>query len=145
MTRKEFDNLVQIGSLKPASATKKEISTLIQTGLDCLKDTKNKKLNIASRFVLAYNAAYALSLSALWINGYSAISRTIVFQCLPHTLDLSNGQWRVLDKAHHVQNVSEYDGRPEFDECLVESVVQVCDEIAARISAIPDKNELFLK
>ena len=145
MTRKELENLVQIGSLKPSSVAKKDISTLIQSGLARLEDAKNKKLRIDSRFDLAYNAAHALSLSALWINGYSADSRYIVFQCLPHTLDLSNGQRRVLDKAHHVQNVSEYDGRPEFDECLVESVVQVCDEIAARISAIPDKNELFLK
>lgn len=143
MTRKELENLVQIGSLKPASATKKEISTLIQSGLDCLNDAKNKKLDISSRFVLAYNAAHSLSRSALWINGYSGSNHTIVFQCLPQTLELSNEQWRVLEKAHHVQNVSEYEGSP--DECLVEAVVQVCDEVATRISAIPDENELFLK
>ena len=141
MTRKELDNLVQIGELKPASITKLNISTLIQSGLDRLEDAKNGKLSIESRFDLAYNAAHALSLSALWINGYSADKRYIVIQCLPHTLNLSDEQWRVLDNAHHIRNLSEYEGSSEYDECLVESVIEVCDEMAARLSAIHKPND----
>lgn len=141
MTRKELDNLVQIGELKPASITKLNISNLIQSGLDRLEDAKNGKLSIESRFDLAYNAAHALSLSALWINGYSANSRYIVFQCLPHTLNLSNEQWRVLDNAHYIRNLSEYQGSSEFDECLVESVIEVCDEMVPRVSAIHKPND----
>ena len=116
--------------------TKRDISTLIHSGLTRLEDAKNGELSIESRFDLAYNAAHALSLSALWINGYSANSRYIVFQCLPHTLNLSNEEWRVLDKAHYVRNLSEYEGSLDFDECLVESVIQVCDAMATRLSAI---------
>ena len=72
MTPEELDNLVRIGELKPASITNMNISTLIQSGLAYLEDAKNDKLGIESRFNLAFSAAYALSLSALWINGYSA-------------------------------------------------------------------------
>ena len=79
MTRKELDNLVQIGELKQTSMTKLNISTLIQSGLARLEDAKNSKLGIESRFDLVYNAAHALSLSALWINGYSTDKRYIVF------------------------------------------------------------------
>lgn len=141
MTPEELDNLVRIGELKPASITKLNISTLIQSGLAYLEDAKNGKLGIESRFNLAFSAAYALSLSALWINGYSANSRYIVFQCLPHTLNLSNEQWRVLDNAHYIRNLSEYQGSSEFDECLVESVIEVCDEMVPRVSAIHKPND----
>ena len=68
-------------------------------------------------------------------------SRYIVFQCLPHTLNLSNEQWRVLDNAHYIRNLSDYQGSSEFDECLVESVIEVCDEMAARLSAIHKPND----
>ena len=121
--------------------TKLNISTLIHSGLSRLEDAKNDKLGIESRFDLAYNAAHALSLSALWINGYSADKRYIVFQCLPHTLNLSSEQWRVLDNAHYIRNLSEYEGSSEYDECLVESVIEVCDEMAGRLSAIHKPND----
>ena len=141
MTPEELDNLVRIGELKPASITKMNISTLIHSGLSRLEDAKNDELGIESRFVLAYNAAHALSLSALWINGYSADKRYIVFQCLPHTLNLPIEQWRVLANAHDIRNLSEYEGSSEYDECLVESVIEVCDEMAARLSAIHKPND----
>ena len=141
MTRKELDNLVQIGELKPASITKLNISTLIQSGLDRLEDAKKGKLSIESRFDLAYNSARALSLSALWINGYSADKRYIVFECLLHTLNLSNEQWRALDIAHHIWIQSEYQGSWEIDKSLVESVIDVCDEMAAQLSAIHKPND----
>jgi hypothetical protein len=44
------------------------------------------------RFDLAYNAAHALALAALRWNGYRLNnSRYIVFQALPHTLELDSG------------------------------------------------------
>lgn len=141
MTPEELDNLVRIGELKPASITKMNISTLIQSGLAYLEDAKNCKLGIESRFNLAFSAAYALSLSALWINGYSANKRYIVFECLLHTLNLSNEQWRALDIAHHIWIQSEYQGSWEIDKSLVESVIDVCDEMAAQLSAIHKPND----
>ena len=56
-------------------------------------------------FYLAYNAAHAFSLAALRWHGYRSDSRYLVFQALPHTLELLAATWRVLAKAHEVRNV----------------------------------------
>ncbi|MEE9267118.1 MAG: hypothetical protein V3V86_10360 [Gammaproteobacteria bacterium] len=134
MAHEKLDNLVKIGQLKVEDATPEEIAGLVRSGAARLKDSKNDSLSIESRFDLAYNAAHALSLAALRYHGYRSQSRYLVFQCLQHTLNLPNEQWRVLDSAHRKRNMAEYEGDIDVDEQLIEALIRVTDEIAHRVS-----------
>ncbi len=134
MAHEKLDNFVKIGQLKVEDATPEEIAGLVRSGAARLKDSKNDSLSIESRFDLAYNAAHALSLAALRYHGYRSQSRYLVFQCLQHTLNLPNEQWRVLDSAHRKRNMAEYEGDIDVDEQLIEALIRVTDEIAHRVS-----------
>lgn len=133
MTHEKLDNLVKIGQLKVEDSSEAEVTGLIQSGVARLEDASKTALNIESRFDLAYNAAHALSLAALRRMGYRSESRYIVFQCLQHTLDLPNEQWRVLDQAHRKRNIAEYEGDMDVDEALVDAIVRVTEEVALRL------------
>ncbi len=134
MAHEQLDNLVKIGKLRAEDSTSPEVAGLIRSGLARLADARNRSLNIESRFDLAYNAAHALSLAALRAHGYRSENRYLVFQCLQHTLQLPNEQWRVLDQAHRKRNIAEYEGDIEIDEQLVEALIRVTDEVASRLS-----------
>ncbi|GMQ74850.1 MAG: hypothetical protein BMS9Abin01_0090 [Gammaproteobacteria bacterium] len=134
MAHEKLDNLVKIGQLKVEDATPEEIAGLVRSGAAKLKDSKNDSLSIESRFDLAYNAAHALSLAALRYHGYRSQSRYLVFQCLQHTLNLPNEQWRVLDSAHRKRNMAEYEGDIDVDEQLIQALIRVTDEVARRVS-----------
>ena len=86
-----------------------------------------------ARFDLAYNAAHALALAALRAEGYRAQSRYLVFQCLQHTVGVSNAQWRVLDQAHRKRNIAEYEGELDVDEQLLAAVLRVAREVEQRV------------
>ena len=133
MSNEKLDNLVRIGQLKAEDAKPEEIAGLVQSGLARLTDSKNDSLSVESRFDLAYNAAHALSLAALRSVGYRSGKRYLVFQCLQYTLALPDEQWRVLDQAHRKRNIAEYEGSSEVDEQLLEALIRVTDEVAARI------------
>ncbi len=134
MAHEKLDNLVNIGKLKAEDSTDEEVDGLIRSGLVRLADARNKTLNIESRFDLAYNAAHALSLAALRLTGYRSENRYLVFQCLQHTLELPNQQWRVLDQAHRKRNIAEYEGDVDVNEHLVAALIRVSDEVAERLS-----------
>ncbi len=134
MANEKLDNLVNIGKLKAEDSTDEEVDGLIRSGLVRLADARNKTLNIESRFDLAYNAAHALSLAALRLTGYRSENRYLVFQCLQHTLELPNQQWRVLDQAHRKRNIAEYEGDVDVNEHLVAALIRVTDEVAERLS-----------
>lgn len=133
MTDEHLDNLMKVGVLKSEAATTREISGLIRSGTARLADAKKGTLSPESRFDLAYNAAHALSLAALRIAGYRSGNRYLVFQCLRHTLDLPNEQWRVLDQAHRKRNIMEYEGVADVDMGLLEAMIRATEEVAARI------------
>ena len=77
----------------------KEFAGLKKSGLARLKDANNKTNSLEGRFDLVYNAAHALCLAALRYRGFRAGNRYIVFQVLPHTLELGPMVWRVLAKG----------------------------------------------
>ena len=141
MASEKLDNLVKIGQLKAEDTTGEEVAGLIRSGLVRLADSKNKALNIESRFDLAYNAAHALSLAALRASGYRSKNRYLVFQCLQHTLELPNEQWRVLDQAHRKRNIAEYEGDIDVDEQLVAALIRVTNEVADRVSRLAKGND----
>jgi hypothetical protein len=107
---KALDNLVKTNHLKVEPSDTKEISGMLRAGDAKLKDALIVGLSEDSQFSLAYGAAHAFSLAALRWHGYRSDSRYIVFQCLPHTLDLENAKWRILDKCHSARNLAEYEG-----------------------------------
>ncbi len=99
---------------------------------------KNETLNIESRFDLAHNPAHALSLAALRKAGYRSESRYMVFQCLKHTLDLANEQWRVLDQAHRKRNIAEYEGELDIDANLLGTLIRTTETVAGRVQEDKD-------
>ena len=134
MPHDQMDNLVKIGQLKAESPSDQEVAGLIKSGLARLRDAGNESLSIESRFDLAYNAAHALSLAALRRAGYRSESRYIVFQCLKHTLDLPNEQWRILDQAHRKRNLAEYEGHLDVDDALLEALLRTANMVAERLN-----------
>jgi hypothetical protein len=92
---------------------------------------------LESRFDLAYNAAHGLCLAALRWHGFRPANRYIVFQVLPHTLDLGPEVWRVLDKCHSVRNLGEYEGDLNIDERLVTDLIAACQRVAAKLDSLP--------
>lgn len=132
-----FENLS--GPNKPLRAEppdKREFEGLVRSAHARLLDALNESLSIESRFDLAYNAAHAFCLAALRWHGYRSSNRYVVFQLLPHTLDLGPAVWRVLDKCHNIRNLGEYEGDLSVDERIVEDLVAACQDVADRVDAL---------
>lgn len=139
MTKRELENLVRIGQLKPEPPAKAELEGLLRSGSRRLADAERTDLSLESRFDLTYNAAHALALAGLRAKGYRSESRYLVFQCLQHTIDLPNEQWRVLDQAHRKRNLAEYEGEMDVDEQLVEAMLRVAREVEERVAKLVEK------
>ena len=123
-------------ALEPPDA--QEFAGLKRSGLARLRDASHPQLSLQSRFDLAYNAAHALCLAALRRLGYRPRHRYIVFQVLPHSLNLGPEVWRVLDKCHNVRNLGEYEGSLDVDDRLVADLIDACQAVADAIALIPD-------
>lgn len=119
MSSAELDNLSRIGQLKREPPNPRELAGLLSSGERRLVDAQRTDLAFDSRFDLGYNAAHALALYALRRLGFRSDNRYLVFQVLPHTLDVPVVQWRVLAKAHERRNLAEYEGHLEHDERLL--------------------------
>jgi len=136
MRQPELDNLVRIGKLKHEPPMQAELEGLLRSGSRRLADAERTDLSLESRFDLAYNAAHALALAALRSKGYRSESRYLVFQCLQHTIDLPNEQWRVLDQAHRKRKFAEYEGEMEVDEQLSAAMLRVAREVEQRAARL---------
>ena len=136
MAQRELDNLVRIRQLKTERSAQSELEGLLRSGQSRLTDAERSDLSLESRFDLGYNAAHALALAALRFHGYRSESRYLVFQCLQHTIDLPNEQWRVLDQAHRKRNLAEYEGEVDVDEQLIAAMLRVAREIEKRLKPL---------
>jgi len=136
MPQDELNNLVRIGKLKLESPARAELEGLLRSGRLRLADSRRTDISLESRFDLAYNATHALALAVLRAEGYRADSRYLVFQCLQHTVGLSNVQWRVLDQAHRKRNLAEYEGELDVDEQLLEAMLRVASEVEKRVAGL---------
>jgi hypothetical protein len=141
MSLPQLDNLVRIRQLKAEAPAQSEIDGLIRSGTVRLKDAQVESLSLDSRFDLAYNAAHAFSVAALRWHGYRSEHRFTVFQCLEHTVRLPPELWRVLDQSHRKRNVAEYEGHLDVDRGLLEALVRVTQEVAARVAALGSISE----
>lgn len=129
-----LDNLCGPGRpLRQEPPDTNEINGLKRSGSARLTDAKNTTLSLESRFDLAYNAAHALCLAALRRLGYRPANRYIVFQVLPHTLDLGPEVWRVLAKAHNLRNLGEYEGDMNIDPRIVADLITACERVSTEL------------
>lgn len=139
MVHEQLENLVREKSLKRGAVAEEGISNLKSNGKACLEDAKRTELRAKSRFDLAYNAAYSLSLAALQLAGYrSNYNRYVVFKSLEYTLDISDENVRILADAHRIRNLAEYEGGAEFNEQIIEAIIRTAEEISARLESIRD-------
>lgn len=135
MTLAELDNLVRVGKLKQEPPVAAELVGLLTSGRARLADAMNESLSFPSRFDLAYNASHALALCALRRQGYRCEerSRYLVFQVLPHTLGIPQPVWRVLDKAHGVRNLAEYEGHLDQDDRLLADLIKATQTLLTQL------------
>jgi hypothetical protein len=133
-----LDNLARSGgSLRKEPPDGAEFLGLVHSAEVRLTDAQNTKNSLESRFDLAYNAAHAYCLAALRHAGYRSQNRYVVFQALPHTLQLGPEVWRVLAKCHQVRNQGEYEGDLNVDDQLVADLVTACKAVAKAIARLP--------
>ncbi len=137
-----LDSLAGPGrSLAAEPSDAREFAGLKRSGLVRLQDAAYTGLSLEGRFDLAYNAAHALCLAALRWHGYRPVNRYIVFQVLPHTLNLGPKVWRVLAKCHDVRNLGEYEGDLTVDERLLTDLITACQAVADAVGALPPPEE----
>jgi hypothetical protein len=123
-------------SLRSEPPDAAEFAGLKKSGLARLQDASNTSLSLEGRFDLAYNAAHALCLAALRVQGYRPANRYIVFQVLPHTLGLGAEVWRVLAKCHEVRNLGEYEGDLNIDDRLLADLIAASRAVAAALEKL---------
>lgn len=128
-----LENLLRTGGLKAEPPDRKECEGLLRSAIDRLQDAHNPALSFASRFDLAYNAAHALALTALRLQGYRSDRRYLVFQCLTHTLGVGKVQVRLFALCHERRNLAEYEGYMEVDEPLLAELVSVTDALLLNV------------
>ena len=132
-----FENLAGPGKpLKAEPPDAKEFAGLRRSAQARLIDARNAEVSLEGRFDLAYNAAHAVCLAALRWHGYRPSNRYIVFQMLPHTLDLGAEVWRLLSKCHDMRNRGEYEGDLNADERLVADLITACERVAQKLDAL---------
>lgn len=132
-----FENLCGPGKpLRTEPPDAREFAGLRDMGAAKLVDARRDALALESRFDLAYNAVHALCLAALRWHGYRSSNRYIVFQLLPHTLELGPEVWRVLAKCHEVRNLGEYESMLDVTERLVRDLIVACGKVAEKVAAL---------
>lgn len=94
-----------------------------------MKDAHSSALSFASRFDLAYNAAHALALTAIRLQGFRSDRRYLVFQRLVHTLGLNKIQVRLFALCHERRNLAEYEGYMDVDETLLAELLAATDAL----------------
>lgn len=136
MASDKLKNLANIGSLNAEPVDKREFEGLVSSASDRLNDVLNSTLSYASRFDLTYNAAHALALAALRFHGYRSDKRYLVFQCLVHTLDLSESKIRIFSLCHERRNLAEYEGHFNVDEQLLKELIANTQALLDKVSEL---------
>ncbi|CAI8932897.1 hypothetical protein PS893_03001 [Pseudomonas fluorescens] len=132
-SNENLENLVRSGGLKAEPPDRKECEGLLRSATDRLKDAHSSALSFASRFDLAYNAAHALALTAMRLQGFRSDRRYLVFQCLVHTLGLNKIQVRLFALCHERRNLAEYEGYMDVDETLLAELLGATDALLLRV------------
>jgi hypothetical protein len=140
-SNENLENLVRSGGLKSEPPDPKECEGLLRSATDRLKDAHSPALSFASRFDLAYNAAHALALTAMRLQGFRSDRRYLVFQCLVHTLELNKIQVRLFALCHERRNLAEYEGYMDVDETLLAELLAATDGLLPLVQDAMRANE----
>jgi hypothetical protein len=136
MSKRELDNLVNIGRLKAEPPTRVEFTSMVESARRRLKDAQNESLDPDSQFDLAYGAAHRLALAALRHDGYRSENRITVFQTLVHTVGSDNADIQIFLKAHNERNFAEYQGRMEVDKRLLAELIGCTKKLASVVGKL---------
>lgn len=63
------------------------------------------------------------------LQGYRSDRRYLVFQCLPHTINLDKVQVRLFALCHERRNLAEYEGYMDVDEALLAELLVSGDSL----------------
>lgn len=140
-SKTNLENLLRSGGLKAEPPDRKECEGLMRSAKDRLRDAGTAQLSFSSRFDLAYNAAHAIALTALRLQGYRSDKRYLVFQCLTHTTDTAKVRVRLFALCHERRNLAEYEGYMDEDEALLK---QLIDSTQALLSDVDAQLKCFL-
>lgn len=132
----QLENLVRVKQLHPEPPSQDEIDGLMTSARSWLADSRVEGVSPQGRFNLAYAAAHGLARAALRWHGYRTDQRYIVFQCLQHTVGMESYKLRVLIECHRRRNLAEYEGQIEVDAQLVEDLIEITEEVLARVEAL---------
>ncbi|EFQ60710.1 hypothetical protein PFWH6_5525 [Pseudomonas fluorescens WH6] len=135
-SKENLENLQRSGGLRAEPPDRKECDGLMRSARDRLKDAGNAQLSFASRFDLAYNAAHALALTALRLQGYRSDKRYLVFQCLVHTTEVSKVVVRLLALCHERRNLAEYEGYMDEDEALLGQLIDSATALLNKVEGM---------
>ena len=131
-----LENLEKIRLLISLKRSETEFIQLIEKARDFHKDSKREELSIQSRFQLAYEASFALSLAALRWYGYRPSGkRYVAFQALRYTVGLDS-EIALLIKAHGMRIENEYDAEPFDDLRFLEELITANDVLIRRVPAL---------
>lgn len=130
-----LENLQRSGGLKAEPPDRKECEGLMRSAKDRLRDARTAQLSFSSRFDLAYNAAHAIALTALRLQGYRSDKRYLVFQCLTHTTDTGKVQVRLFALCHERRNLAEYEGYMDEDEALLKQLIDSAQALLGDVDA----------
>ena len=135
-SKASLENLQRSGGLKAEPPDRKECDGLMRSARDRLKDAGNPQLSFASRFDLAYNAAHAIALTALRLQGYRSDKRYLVFQCLVHTTEANKVEVRLLVLCHERRNLAEYEGYMDEDEALLSQLMSAAMALLKKVEEL---------
>ncbi|AZF55541.1 hypothetical protein C4J85_5104 [Pseudomonas sp. R4-34-07] len=135
-SKANLENLQRSGGLKAEPPDRKECDGLMRSARDRLKDAGNAQLSFASRFDLAYNAAHALALTALRLQGYRSDKRYLVFQCPVHTTDVNKVAVRLMALCHERRNLAEYEGYMDEDEALLGQLIDSATSLLNKVEGL---------
>jgi hypothetical protein len=137
MGLQELHNLITAGLLKKEAPDHKEFLGLVRSGRSRLQDASIQTLSNESRFILAYDAAHAFALAALRWHGFRPSGkRFIVFQALPHTLEIAAPVVRLFVKCHELRNLALYEGAFETDLQILSELVNSANELGCAIEKL---------
>ena len=136
-TTERLLNLEKIRQIKSEPHDQGEFERYLQQAQNKLRDASNQSLSADSRFILAYDAAFALSFAALRWHGYRPDNvRQTVFAVLDSTTSLPKAKARFLTDCHGKRNVALYEGAEEAAESLIAELIAVTHELQSAVLAL---------
>jgi hypothetical protein len=134
-----LENLARAKLLAAEPTSAQEIGRLLERAEAQLRDGGNASNSAASRFTLAYGAAYGFALAALRAQGFrpsaSQGHRKVVFQVLEATAGAPRELWLALDRYHDRRNAFEYEAAAPMTDAEAADIVALVGKLRRLVLA----------